>query len=270
MGGRAWGPMGLAARRAWGAPWRRSSLRAGRQMGQGPRHWHPCAVPRALSAWEMRPWQVGSGGDSAPGSLSAEALSHSVQGTPQGSDSDSSGQAPWGHPVPIAKDLVWNGMAPLRPSRNMKQMPVERSSRSRNRRNIPLPLPSASDAEGTGGLGVQPPPHCTVGGSPRQPKCRGTQGPREESMNREAWTSRPPTTCTGALRRNWDTSVGRDYDWSQQVAHDRGSCSATQPSLRRRSLGDVPAEGGWHEWAREPSAQSRWDVKAHSLGDKLG
>lgn len=40
MGGRAWGPMGLAARRAWGAPWRRSSLRAGRQMGQvGLRAW---------------------------------------------------------------------------------------------------------------------------------------------------------------------------------------------------------------------------------------
>ena len=34
MGGRAWGPMGLAARRAWGAPQRRSSLRAGRRMGQ--------------------------------------------------------------------------------------------------------------------------------------------------------------------------------------------------------------------------------------------
>lgn len=72
-------------------------------LSQGPRHRHPCAVPRALSAWEMRPWQVRSGGDSAPGFLSGEALSHSVRGTPQGSDSDSAGQAPWGHPVPIAK-----------------------------------------------------------------------------------------------------------------------------------------------------------------------
>lgn len=34
MGGHAWGPMGLAAPRAWGAPQRRSSPRAGRQMGQ--------------------------------------------------------------------------------------------------------------------------------------------------------------------------------------------------------------------------------------------
>lgn len=117
---------------------------------------------------------------------------------------------------------------------------------------------------------MQPPPHCTISGSPRQPKCQGTQVPQEESLNREAWTPRPSTTCTGALQRNWDKSVGRDYDWSQQVAHVRGSCSVTQPSLRRRSLGDVPAEGGWQEWAREPSACSRWDVKAHSLGTSLG
>lgn len=34
MGGCAWGPMGLAAPRAWGPPQRRSSPRAGRQMGQ--------------------------------------------------------------------------------------------------------------------------------------------------------------------------------------------------------------------------------------------
>lgn len=72
-------------------------------LSQGPRHRHPCAVPRVRFAWEMRPWQVGSGGDSAPGSLGGEVLSHSVQGTPQGSGSVSAGQAPWGHPVPTAK-----------------------------------------------------------------------------------------------------------------------------------------------------------------------
>lgn len=46
---------------------------------------------------------MGSGPDSAPGSLAGEALSHSVQEILQGSGSDSAGQAPWGHPVPIAK-----------------------------------------------------------------------------------------------------------------------------------------------------------------------
>lgn len=51
----------------------------------------------------MRPWQVGSGGDSVPGSLGGEALRHLVQGTPQGNGSDSEDPAPWGHPVPTAK-----------------------------------------------------------------------------------------------------------------------------------------------------------------------
>ncbi|XP_040604666.1 coiled-coil domain-containing protein 88B isoform X3 [Mesocricetus auratus] len=237
---------------------------------KGPRHRHPCAVPRALSAWERRPWQVGSGEDSAPGSLEGEALSHSVQGTPQGRGSDSAGQAPWGHPAPIAKDLVWNGTVPLRPSRNMKQMPVERPSRIRNQRNIPLPLPSASDTVATGGLGRKPSLHYRVSESSRQPKSRGTQGPQEESLNTEAWTPRPSTTCTVALQRSWDKCVDRGCDWSRQVAPGQGSCSATQTSLRRRSLGDPPAEGGWQEWAREPSARSRWEAKAHSLGSGLG
>lgn len=51
MGGHAWGPMGLAAPRAWGAPWRRSSLRAGRQMGQvGLRAgWPGCPYPMSPS-----------------------------------------------------------------------------------------------------------------------------------------------------------------------------------------------------------------------------
>nr|XP_042115790.1 coiled-coil domain-containing protein 88B isoform X2 [Peromyscus maniculatus bairdii] len=236
---------------------------------KGPRHRHPCAVPRVRFAWEMRPWQVGSGGDSAPGSLGGEVLSHSVQGTPQGSGSVSAGQAPWGHPVPTAKDLVWNGMAPSRPSRNMKQTPVERPSRSRNRRNIPLPLPSASDTVGTGDLGAKPSPQYRAGGSPRQPKSRGTQGLQEEYL-KEAWTPRPSTTRTGALRRSWDKFVNRGCDWSQRVAPGQGSCSGTQPSLRRRSLGDPPVEGAWQEWVRESSARSRWEAKAHSLGTSLG
>lgn len=217
----------------------------------------------------MRPWQVGSGGDSAPGSLGGEVLSHSVQGTPQGSGSVSAGQAPWGHPVPTAKDLVWNGMAPSRPSRNMKQTPVERPSRSRNRRNIPLPLPSASDTVGTGDLGAKPSPQYRAGGSPRQPKSRGTQGLQEEYL-KEAWTPRPSTTRSGALRRSWDKFVNRGCDWSQRVAPGQGSCSGTQPSLRRRSLGDPPVEGAWQEWVRESSARSRWEAKAHSLGTSLG
>lgn len=68
---------------------------------QGPSHRHLCAGPRALSAYGMRPWQVGSGGNSAPDSQWGEALSHSAPGTPPGNDSDSAIQAPW-H-VPMAK-----------------------------------------------------------------------------------------------------------------------------------------------------------------------
>lgn len=269
MGDHAWGPMGLAARKAWGAPWRRSSLRAGRQMGQGPRHQHPCAVPRALSAWETRTWQVGSGVDSAPDSLRGEALRHLVQGTPQGSGSDSEDQAPWGRPVPTAKDLVWNGMAPLRPSRNMKQMPLERPSRNRNQRNNSLPLPSASDTVGTEGTGVQPSPHCRVSGIPRQPKSLGTWGPQEESLDKEAWALRSLTARN--LRRSWDKVVDRGCDWSERGAPPgQGSCSQIHPSLRRRCLGDSPAEDGWQEWAREPSTRSSWGPKAHSLETDLG
>lgn len=70
---------------------------------QGPPHRHLCAGPRAPSACGMRPWQVGSGGNSAPDSQWGEALSHSAPGTPPGSDSDSAVQVPWGHSVPKAK-----------------------------------------------------------------------------------------------------------------------------------------------------------------------
>lgn len=182
-----------------------------------------------------------SGVDSVPGSLGEEALSHLVQGTPQDSGSDSAGQAPRGHPVPTAKDPVWNGMAPVRHSRNMKQMPVERPSRSRTRRNCSQPLPSASDTVRTEGFGVQPSTHCRFSGSPRQSNW-GTQGPQQASLDKDAWSPRSPTTYTGSLRRCWDKAVGRGYDWSHQ-----GSCSATRPSLRRRSLGDSSAGGGWQE-----------------------
>lgn len=68
---------------------------------QGPLPRRLCAGPRAPSACEMRPWQVGSGGNSAPDSQWGEALNHSALGTPPGSDSDSAGRAP--RPVPVAK-----------------------------------------------------------------------------------------------------------------------------------------------------------------------
>lgn len=66
---------------------------------QGPPHQHLCAGPRALSAYGMRPWQVGSGGNSAPDSQWGEALSHSAPGTRLGSDSDSAVQVPWQAPM---------------------------------------------------------------------------------------------------------------------------------------------------------------------------
>lgn len=68
---------------------------------QGPLPRRPCAGPRAPSACEMRPWQAGSGGSSAPDSQWGAALNRSALGTPPGSDSDSAGRAP--HLVPVAK-----------------------------------------------------------------------------------------------------------------------------------------------------------------------
>ena len=58
---------------------------------------------RAPCVCGMRHWRVGSGGNSAQDSPWGEALSHSVLGTPPGSDSDSGAQGPWGHPAPMAK-----------------------------------------------------------------------------------------------------------------------------------------------------------------------
>lgn len=264
MGGRARGPMGLAAPRAWGALQRWSSPRAGRRMGQGPPHRHLCAGPRALSAYGMRPWQVGSGGNSAPDSQWGEALSHSALGTPPGSDSDSAVQAPW--QVPMAKDLAWDGMAPLRPWRNMKQMPAERASRCRNRRSVLSPLPSASDTVWTGSLGVQAPRHWSLSGGPRQPNNSGSQGPWGKSLDKEAWAPRSSMAGTGALRWSWDKLVGRGDGGSPGAAPCQGSGSAMRPSLRRRFLGDPQDEEGRQEWTRETPARSRWGAKEHPLG----
>lgn len=139
--------------------------------------------------------------------------------------------------------------------------------RSRNQRNNSLPLPSASDTVETEGLVVQPSPRCGVSGTPRRPKNPWTRGPQEDSLNKEAWALRSPIAYTGALRSSWDKVVDRGYDWSERVAPPgQGSRSEIPPSLRRPSLGDSSAEDGWQEWAREPSAGSRWGTKTHSRG----
>lgn len=70
---------------------------------QGALHQHPCAGPKAPCAYGMRPWQVGSDGNSAHDSLWGEALSHSVPEIRPDSDSDSAGQVPWAHSTPMAK-----------------------------------------------------------------------------------------------------------------------------------------------------------------------
>ncbi|XP_011897258.1 PREDICTED: coiled-coil domain-containing protein 88B isoform X4 [Cercocebus atys] len=213
--------------------------------GSLPRH--PCAGPRAPSACGMRPWQAGSGGNSAQGSRWAEALSHSALGTPLGNDSDSAVQGPWGHPSPTAKDLVWDGRTLLRPSRSTKQMPTERAPRYRNRRNVPSPRPSASDTMGTAGSGVQPSCRWSVSGGPRQPKSSGSQGPQGESLDKEAWAWRSSMVGAGARRWSWDKCVDRGDSWSPRVALGRDSGSSRWLPLRQRSLGDPPAEGGWQE-----------------------
>ncbi|XP_045412128.1 coiled-coil domain-containing protein 88B isoform X2 [Lemur catta] len=233
---------------------------------KGPLHRHPCAGPRAPSACGRRPWQEGSGGNSAQGSLWGEALSHLARGTPPDSDSDSAVQVPWGHQAPMAKDLAWDGMTPLRPSRNTKQMPTERAPRYRNRRNVSSPLLSASDTMGTGGLGVQTSRRWSVSGGPRQTKILGSLGPRGESLDKEAWAPASSTASTGALRGSCNKFVGRGDGWPPQVAPGQGSVLAMWSPQGRRSLGDPPAKGGWQEWAREPPAQSRLGAGAHSRG----
>uniref|UniRef100_A0A8C9DF64 Coiled-coil domain containing 88B n=1 Tax=Prolemur simus TaxID=1328070 RepID=A0A8C9DF64_PROSS len=233
---------------------------------RGPLHRHPCAGPRAPSACGRRPWQEGSGGNSAQGSLWGEALSHLARGTPPDSDSDSAVQVPWGHQAPMAKDLAWDGMTPLRPSRNTKQMPTERAPRYRNRRNVSSPLLSASDTMGTGGLGVQTSRRWSVSGGPRQTKILGSLGPRGESLDKEAWAPASSTASTGALRGSCNKFVGRGHGWPPQVAPGQGSVLAMWSPQGRRSLGDPPAKGGWQEWAREPPAQSRLGAGAHSQG----
>uniref|UniRef100_A0A2K6F5X6 Coiled-coil domain containing 88B n=1 Tax=Propithecus coquereli TaxID=379532 RepID=A0A2K6F5X6_PROCO len=233
---------------------------------RGPLRRHPCAGPRAPSACGTRLWQGGSGGNSAQGFLWGEALSHLARGTPPDSDSDSAVQVPWRHQAPTAKDLAWDGMTPLRPSRNTKQMPTERASRYRNRRNVPSPLPSASDTMGTGGLGVQTSRRWSVSGGPRQTKISGSQGPRGESLDKEVWAPVSSMASTGALRGSCNKFVDRGDGWPPQVAPDQGSGLAVSSLQGRRSLGDPPAEGGWQEWAREPPAQSRQGAGAHSRG----
>uniref|UniRef100_A0A8D2D8C6 Coiled-coil domain containing 88B n=1 Tax=Sciurus vulgaris TaxID=55149 RepID=A0A8D2D8C6_SCIVU len=223
---------------------------------KGPLHQHPCAGPRAPSACATRLWQGGSGGSSAHGSLWGEALSHSAQGTPPGSDSASAAQAPWEHPAPMGKDPLWNGMAPIRPSRNMKQMPTERALRIRSRRNVPSPLPSASDTTGIGSWREQSARRWSVSGVVGQPKSSGSPGTPAQSLHKEAWAPESPT----ALRWRWNKLV--DSGDGPGVLPG----STLRSSLRRRSLGDSPAEGGCQEWAREPPTRSRRGAKAHSLG----
>uniref|UniRef100_A0A2K5PNB5 Coiled-coil domain containing 88B n=1 Tax=Cebus imitator TaxID=2715852 RepID=A0A2K5PNB5_CEBIM len=217
---------------------------------KGPLPRHPCAGPRAPSACGTRPWQVGSGGNSAQGSRWGEALSHSALGTPPGNGSDSVVQAPWGHPSPRAKDPVWDGGAPWRPSRSTRAL------RYRNRRNVLSPHPSASDTVRTGGLGAQPSPRWSVSGGPRQPKSSGSQGPLGESWNKEAW----------ARRWSWDECVDRRDGWPPRATPGWGSGSSRQFPLRRWSLGDPPAEGGWQESAREPPARARRGAESQCRG----
>ncbi|XP_054096989.2 coiled-coil domain-containing protein 88B isoform X1 [Callithrix jacchus] len=190
---------------------------------KGPLPRHPCAGPRAPSACGTRPWQVGSGGNSAPGSRWGEALSHSALGTPPGNGSDSVVQAPWGHPSPRAKDPAWDGGTPWRPSRSTKQTPTERALRYRNRRNVPSPRPSASDTVGTAGLGAQPSPRWSVSRGPRQLKSSGSQDPLGESLDKEAW----------ARRWSWDKCVDRGDGWPPRATPGCGSGSSRRFPLRR-------------------------------------
>ncbi|XP_051689055.2 coiled-coil domain-containing protein 88B isoform X2 [Oryctolagus cuniculus] len=219
-------------------------------------HQHPCAGPRAPSACGTRPWQVGSGGNSARGFPWGEALSRSAPGTPPGSDSDSDGRAPWGRPVPTAKDVAWVGKAPLRPSRNTRQMAATRASRSRTRRSAPSPLPSASDAAGPRSSAGPPAGHWSVAGDPRQSKSQGspsTRGARGEHLDKEAWALQPATARVGVPGRSWGEPV------------DRGDGS--RPALRWQSPEDPSARGDWKEWAGEPPARAGRGTKAHhSLG----
>ncbi|XP_020018026.2 coiled-coil domain-containing protein 88B isoform X3 [Castor canadensis] len=224
---------------------------------KGPLHRPPCDGPRAPSACRMRPWQVGSGGNSVRGSLWGEARNHLALGTRPDNDSDSAGQAPWEHPVPMAKDLAWNGTVPLRPSRNMKQMPRERALRSRNPRNVSSPLPSASDATRTGTLGVQSSRHWSVNCGPRQPKASGSHGAQGESLDKEARTTRTPTARTIAPRWSWGKLVNRG---DGRVTPGWGSGSAIRPLVRRWSLGDAPT-AGWQKRQESPLPSSDWEPR---------
>uniref|UniRef100_A0A452SDH8 Coiled-coil domain containing 88B n=1 Tax=Ursus americanus TaxID=9643 RepID=A0A452SDH8_URSAM len=232
----------------------------------GPLPRHPCAGPRAPSACGMRPWQRGSGGNSAHDSLWGEALSPSAPGTPPGSDSDSAGRAPWARPPPMAKGLAWDGMAPSRPCRNTKQMLTERASRCRSRRDALSPLPSASDTMWTGGLGVRSFHHRSPSGGLRQPKNSRIQATWSQSLGKEAWAPSSSEAYPGGLRWSRDKPVDRGDGWSPGAAPRQGTGSALRPSLRRPSLGDPPAEGDGQRWAREPAAWSGRGAKDHSLG----
>ncbi|XP_061020538.1 coiled-coil domain-containing protein 88B isoform X1 [Dama dama] len=231
---------------------------------KGPPHRHPCAGHRAPCVCGMRHWRVGSGGNSAQDSPWGEALSHSVLGTPPGSDSDSGAQGPWGHQAPMAKDLAWDGAAPSRPWRNTKQMPTERASRCRNRRSELSPLHSASDTAWMDSMGAECSQHWSLSGDSRQPKNVGRQGTHCESLDKEPWAPRSSTACTGGPSWSWDKSADRGDGWPPQTAPCWGS--ALRPSLRRKSPGKLPAEGGRQEWARAPPARPRRGAKDHSLG----
>ncbi|XP_036783080.2 coiled-coil domain-containing protein 88B isoform X1 [Manis pentadactyla] len=182
---------------------------------KGALHQHPCAGPKAPCAYGMRPWQVGSDGNSAHDSLWGEALSHSAPEIRPDSDSDSAGQVPWGHSTPMAKDLAWDGMALLRPWQNTKQTLTERASRCKNRRNVLWPLPSASETKQTGSLGVDS-SHCwSLSGGPRQPRIVGVKDTCGQSLAKEAWASGSPKVCSRALRWSW----GEPVDWEMAGTH---------------------------------------------------
>ena len=138
------------------------------------------------------------------------------------------------------------------------------ASRCRNRRSELSPLLSASDTAWMERLGAECSQHWSLSGDPRQPKNVGRQGTHGESLDKEAWAPGSSTVCTGGPSWSWDEFVDRGDGWPPQTAPCWGL--ALQPSLRRRSPGKLPAEGGRREWAREPPARPRRGAKDHSLG----
>lgn len=131
---------------------------------------------------------------------------------------------------------------------------------SQSWRNVPSPLPSASDTTGTGSSPEQSAHHWSVSGVTGQSGGSRSQSTPGQSLHKEAWAPECSTARAGAPRWSWDKLV--DSGDGPRVAPG----TALRSSLRRRSLGDPPAEGGSQEWAREPPARSRRGAKARSPG----